>query len=261
MCLVPSSSTFAAKLTELEKIRVGIVNYLNTKPLIYGLERPPIKDKIMLKGDYPARIAEQLMNGEIDVGLVPVAALRQMPEYHVVGDHCIGTEGEIASVALFSEVPVQEIQKVYLDYQSRSSVELLKFLMREYWGISPELIQAENEGYRDLIRGNTAGLVIGDRALEQRKRSTFIYDLGSEWRAITGLPFVFAVWASREKLPDDFIRDFNEANSIGLERIDEIADATPYDLYDLKKYYRLHLSYRLDESKRKGMAKFLELTS
>ncbi len=247
------------KLAELEKIRVGIVNYLNTRPLIYGLQRPPINDKIILTGDYPSRIATQLLQDEIDVGLVPVAALKNLPEYHIVGDYCIGTEGEIASVALFSEVPVQEIQKVYLDYQSRSSVELLKFLMREYWGISPGLLPAENESYREKIRDTTAGLVIGDRALEQRKRSTFIYDLGSEWRAITGLPFVFAVWASKKKLPDEFTSEFSKANAMGLEKINEIVTASGYDLYDLKKYYNLHLSYHLDDAKKRGMAHFLEL--
>lgn len=117
----------------MEKIRVGIVNYLNTRPLIYGLQRPPISEKIELTGDYPAKIAEQLLDDEIDLGLVPVAVLKKMPEYHIIGDYCIGTEGEIASVALFSEVPVPEIKKVYLDYQSRTSVELLKYLMGEYW--------------------------------------------------------------------------------------------------------------------------------
>jgi chorismate dehydratase len=88
----------------------------------------------------------------------------------------------VASVCLFSEVPLDEIREVYLDYQSRTSVALLKWLMKEYWGISPALIAAKDEGYRKLIQGTSAGLVIGDRAFEQRKISTFIYDLGSEWK-------------------------------------------------------------------------------
>ena len=151
----------------MNKIRVGIVNYLNTKPLIYGLQKPPISDQIELVGDYPARIAEMLINGEIDLGLIPVAVIPQLPTYNIVGDYCIGTEGEIASVALFSEVPMNEIKKVYLDYQSRTSVALLKYLMKEYWGINPEIVAATNEDYRKEITGTTAGLVIGDRALEQ----------------------------------------------------------------------------------------------
>jgi chorismate dehydratase len=242
----------------LKKIRVGIVNYLNTKPLLYGLERPPISSQIDLIGAYPSKIADMLQQGDIDVGLVPVAALKQMNEYYLVGDHCIGTEGEIASVALFSEVPVHDIKTVYLDYQSRTSVALLKYLMKEYWGIAPDIIEASDESYRQEIKGNTAGLVIGDRAFEQRKISTFIYDLGSEWRSITGLPFVFAVWASRVKLPEDFIRNFNEANAVGLQHIHQIVNEIPGDLYDMEKYYRMHLSYKLDERKLRSMELFLK---
>ncbi len=243
----------------MKKIKVGIVNYLNTKPLVYGLERPPINEQIELIGDYPARVAEMLLNDEIDVGLVPVAVLPLLPEYHIVGNYCIGTEGEIASVALFSEVPMNEIRKVYLDYQSRTSVALLKYLMKEYWGINPEIVEATSEDYRKEIKGTTAGLVIGDRAFEQRKISTFIYDLGSEWRSITGLPFVFAAWVSKKPLPDEFIRIFDKANALGLQHIDEIVAAAASDIYDLKKYYTLHLSYKLDEAKREAVKKFLIL--
>lgn len=241
----------------MKKIRAGIVNYLNTKPLIYGLERPPVSELIELTGDYPSRVAQLLKDGEIDLGLIPVAVIPELPEYHIVGKHCIGAEGEIASVALFSEVPMAEIKTVYLDYQSRTSVELLKYLMREYWGINPVLLKATGEDYRTEIKGTTAGLVIGDRAFEQRKISTFIYDLGSEWRSITGLPFVFAAWVSTKKLPDDFISIFDEANALGLQHIDAIVAKENYGLFDLAKYYKLHLSYVLDERKIAGMEKFI----
>lgn len=238
-------------------IRVGIVNYLNTKPLIYGLRKEPINEMIELIEAYPARLAQMLAGDEIDVGLIPVAAIPQLPSYHIVGNYCIAAEGETASVCLFSEVPLHEIKKVYLDYQSRSSAALLKWLMKEYWGIDPQIIQAEDETFRRQIKGTTAGLVIGDRALEQRKISTFIYDLGSEWRSITGLPFVFAAWVSTKPLPDDFIKVFDAANALGLEHLDEIINESPFDLYDLKKYFTLHLSYRLDDRKKEGMQRFL----
>lgn len=242
----------------MKKIRVGIVNYLNTKPLIYGLERPPISEQIELIGAYPSKLADMLLHDEVDLGLIPVAAIPQLPSWHLIGNHCIGAEGEIASVCLFSEVPMPGIKKVLLDYQSRSSVALLKWLMKEYWGIHPEIVQASDENYRDEIKGTTAGLVIGDRALQQRKISTYIYDLGSEWRAITGLPFVFAAWVSKHPLPDDFIQQFDAANEMGIQHIDEIVASLSYDLYDLKKYYKVHLSYHLDDAKRKGMELFLQ---
>lgn len=243
----------------MSKIKVGIVSYLNTRPLIYGLKSDPIRQHIELIEDTPARLADMLQKGEIDLGLVPIAVIPRLKEYYLAGDYCIGTDGEAATVCLFSEVPLNEIRKVYLDYQSRTSVELLKWIMREYWGIRPEIILAENEDYRNAIAGNTAGLVIGDRAFEQRRKSTFFYDLGIEWRSITGLPFVFAAWVSNKQLPEEFIRMFNEANEMGLHHIDEIVESLNYDLYDLKKYYTLHMNYRLDERKRKAMDYFLQI--
>ncbi|MBN8784017.1 MAG: menaquinone biosynthesis protein [Terrimonas ferruginea] len=248
----------SAKITELDKkIKVGIVSYRNTRPLIYGLQHTALSNDIELIEDIPARLADKLKTGEIDLGLVPVAVIPQLGEYHIIGDYCIGTEGEVASVCLFSEVPLNEITRVYLDYQSRSSVALLQWLMRESWGIFPEIIQAEDESYREEIKGTTAGLVIGDRALEQRLISTYIYDLGAEWRAITGLPFVFAAWVSTKSLPESFVQRFNEANAAGIPRIDEIVAANPFPVYDLRKYYTLNLSYQLDERKRKGLELFL----
>jgi chorismate dehydratase len=241
-----------------KKIRVGIVSYLNTRPLLYGLKLPPIAGQVELVEDHPANLADKLALGEIDVGLIPVAAIPALKEYHLAGNYCIGAEGEVATVCLFSEVPLEKIKRVYLDYQSRSSVALLKWLMREYWGIQPVIIRAEDEGYREKIKGDTAGLVIGDRAFEQRKISTFIYDLGSEWKKITGLPFVFAAWISTKPLPDEFLRLFNEANELGLHHIDEIVEEQHYSLYDLKKYYNSQISYRLDEKKRMGMNLFLQ---
>ena len=238
---------------------MGIVSYLNTRPLIFGLRRPPIAEKIELIEDTPARLADLLLSGQIDIGLIPVAAIPSLPEYHITGNYCIGTEGEVASVCLFSEVPLREIERVYLDYQSRSSVALLKWLMRESWGIDAELVETTDDSYRQKISGNAAGLVIGDRALEQRKISTFIYDLGLEWRKITGLPFVFAAWVSVNELPEDFIRAFDEANAAGLSRIPEIVAENPFPLYDLQKYYTIHISYLLDERKRKGLDLFLEI--
>jgi len=244
-----------------QKIKVGVVGYLNTKPLVYGLQHLPVKDKIELVEGHPARIADLLISKEIDLGLVPVAVLPEIGQYYIVGDYCIGADGEVASVCLFSEVPLAEIKQVYLDYQSRSSVALLKWIMQEYWGINAEFIDAENEDFRNKIKGTSAGLVIGDRAFEQRKVSTFIYDLGQEWKKITGLPFVFAAWVSNKELAPDFIEEFNKANALGLTKLDEIVAAHPFDLYNLKKYFTIHISYVLDERKKRGMKKFLELVS
>ncbi|GAB3412987.1 menaquinone biosynthetic enzyme MqnA/MqnD family protein [Niabella aquatica] len=241
-----------------EKIRVGIVSYLNTRPLIYGLERLPIKDKIALIEEHPALLADKLRNGEIDLGLVPVAVIPRLPQSYINGNYCIGAVGDVASVALFSEEPVEKIRKIYLDYQSRSSVQLLKWLLRHHWKINPELVQAQNESYIQEIGATTGALIIGDRALNQRKQSQYIYDLAGEWKNATGLPFVFAAWVSTRELPNTFIKEFDEANGYGLQHIDEIAAEHNNGIYDLKKYFSHNLSYELDEEKKKGLELFLK---
>ena len=242
----------------MDKIKVGIVNYLNTKPLVYGIQHSPVSDRLILIEDYPSNIARLLLDGSIDVGLVPVAVIPHLREYHIVTDYCIGCTGPVASVALFSEVPVNQVEQVLLDYQSRTSVALAKILMREYWQIQPTVTDTKSD-YRSKIKGTTAGLVIGDRALEQRKTSPYIYDLGEAWKDFTGLPFVFAAWVSNKPLPANFISEFNAANKLGLENIETVVAENPYPIFDLHSYYREHISYELNTEKRKGLEKFLSL--
>jgi chorismate dehydratase len=249
---------FAAKLTELDKrIRVGAVSYLNTRPLLTGLERSGLMYRIDLIEAYPAKIAAMLLNDEIDVGLVPVAVIPRLKESHIVTDYCIGAEGEVASVALFSDVPLEEITHVLLDYQSRTSVNLARVLLREYWKLNP-VFEAAKEDFRSHIKGRVAGVVIGDRALEQRRQSKYVYDLAAAWKAHTGLPFVFAAWVANKQLDEGFIDAFNRANGYGVHHIDEVVLAHPYDVYDLKTYYTRNISYELTDEKRKGLALFLE---
>ena len=239
------------------KVRVGAVSYLNTKPLIYGIEKGMIKDEANLIIDYPSKIASMLLEDEIDVGLVPVAIIPKMKEHYIISDYCIGSVGEVASVCLFSEVPLEKIEKVLLDYQSRTSVALLKLLIKEYWKINVAFLDTSGD-YQSEISGTTAGLVIGDRALQQRKVSSYIFDLGEEWENFTGLPFVFAAWISNKKLDDNFIDAFNKANAFGLNRIEEVVKENPFPVFDLHTYYNECISFNLDENKKKGLELFLK---
>ena len=236
---------------------MGAVSYLNTKPLLYGIERAGIRKDIDLIIDYPASIASMLLNDEIDMGLVPVAIIPLMEEAHINGHYCIGSNGNVASVCLFSETPIEKIETVLLDYQSRTSVELARVLLKEYWHISPRFIDAGKD-FREQIKGTTAGVVIGDRAFEQRRISPFVYDLAEAWKGLTGLPFVFAAWISNKRLDPAFIKAFDEANRQGILHIDEVVAENPYSLFDLHAYFTKHLDYRLDIPQRKGLEKFLE---
>ena len=232
------------------------MSYLNTKPLLYGMKHGYTIANVELIEGYPAKIAEMLLKDEIDVGLVPVAILPLMKEYNIVTDYCISADGPVGSVCLFSEVPLEKIERVLLDYQSRTSVALVKILIKEFWKIRPQLEDAR-EDFREHIKGTTAALVIGDRAFEQRTKSPYIYDLAETWKQFTGLPFVFAAWIANKKLPADFISKFNTANGIGVQLINNVVAEHPYKLYNLKHYFEENISYCFTADKRKGLEKFL----
>lgn len=238
------------------KIRVAAVSYLNTKPLVFGFENGMMPSGMEMIFEYPAKIADDLINDKIDIGLVPVAVIAQLKESNIISDFCIGADGEVASVCLFSDVPLQEIKYVYLDYQSRTSVALLKILLKEFYNISPELLPAE-PGFESKIKNNVAGLVIGDRAFKQRKISKYSFDLSTGWKSLTGLPFVFAAWIANKKLPPIFISEFNKAVQLGIKNIDSVVAGNYYEDYNIETYFKQNIKYDLDEEKRKGLNLFL----
>lgn len=214
-------------------------------------------ESVDLKIEFPSKIASMLLEDKIDVGLVPVAVIPEMKEHYIISDYCIGCDGEVASVCLFSEVPLDTIEKVLLDYQSRTSVELLKILIKQYWKIDPVFERTFGE-YQSKISRTTAALVIGDRALEQRKISPYIYDLGLEWKKFTGLPFVFAAWVSNKKLDEKFITEFNEANAWGLKNISDVVKENETNIFNLMDYYTRYISFEINEEKKKAMYLFLK---
>ena len=243
-----------------KKWRIGAVSYLNTRPLLLGMEQSPFRESIDLVKSYPAQIAQDLLDDSIDIGLVPVAIMPLLKNPQIVSKYVIGTEGEVASVALFSQVPMDQIEKVYLDYQSRTSVSLAKILLKQHWKKEVEFLIA-TEGYINEISGKTAGIIIGDRALASLNRFEHIYDLGLAWKAHTGLPFVFAAWVANKPIPSEFMDAFDVANAYGLKHLDEVIALIPAteQVYDLHKYYTENISYTLTEEKKKGLESFLKL--
>jgi chorismate dehydratase len=238
--------------------RIGAVSYLNTRPLLLGIEQESFLNSIDLVKSYPANIAQDLLSGKIDIGLVPVAILPQLSDPHIVSNYVIGANGAVASVALFSEVPIDEIKSIYLDYQSRTSVQLLKILLSQFWKKEVEFIPAI-EGYIAQISGTTAGVIIGDRALENLSKYPYVYDLSLAWKQHTGLPFVFAAWVANQPIPAAFMAAFDTANGYGLAHLDEVIALIPAQeqVYDLHKYYTENISYVYDEEMKQGLAAFL----
>lgn len=240
--------------------RIGAVSYLNTRPLLLGLAQEGFKNRIDLVKSYPAKIAQELLAGQIDIGLVPVAIIPQLTHPHIISNYVIGTNGAVASVALFSQVPIDEIKSIYLDYQSRTSVQLLKILLAQFWKKEVEFLAA-TEGYIDQISGTTAGLIIGDRALDNLNKFPYMYDLGLAWKQHTGLPFVFAAWVANQPIPAEFMAAFDAANGYGLAHLEEVISLIPANeqVYDLHKYYTENISYVYDEEKKLGLNAFLNL--
>lgn len=183
----------------MNKVKVSVVSYSNTIPFIYGLEKSEdVQEKFNISRDIPSECAAKLLNDEVDIGLVPVAILNEMQEYHILSDTCISAYGKVASVMILSDVPIEMIDSLILDHHSRTSVNLAKILLNEYWNKEVKFLHGKDDFIND-IKGNTAGVLIGDRCLLNKDKFTYQYDLAEEWRKHTGLPFVFAVWASKRK--------------------------------------------------------------
>jgi chorismate dehydratase len=177
-------------------IRIGAVNYLNTKPLIYDLDGLAPAAELVL--DYPSRLADQLADGRLDVALIPVIEYFRAGSYTIVPDISIASRGPVLSVTLFSRVPWNAIRRVALDEGSRTSAALVQILLRKKHGARPEVVplpldQAAEEADADAV------LLIGDRAMHACLPGfAHAFDLGQEWHDWTGLPFVYAFWAVRE---------------------------------------------------------------
>ncbi len=241
----------------MDKIKITAVSYLNTKPFLYGLEHSGLMDRIELSLDIPSIGAAKLRSGEVDMGLTPVASLLDQPDLQIVSDYCIGSERKVETVCLFAEVPMEKIRRVYLDYQSKTSVQLIRVLMANHWHHQPEFSDA-SEGYEDLIRDDTAGLIIGDRAITYRDRFPYQWDLGREWYEFSGLPFVYALWLSRLPLDREFIQAFDRAMQYGIDHIPEVVNMHSSDHNtDMQHYLQESISYHFDADKKKGLEKFL----
>jgi len=247
----------------MEKTRVSIVSYLNSKPFLYGLKKSIVAKEIDLSLDIPSKVAAKLAFNLADVGLIPVAGLEDLDDYHIIGDYCIGSVGKVKTVVLASEVPLEEVETVLMDYQSRSSVLLAKVLAKFYWKKSFNWENTCNDFQNISIHGNTAGVVIGDRVFDIENKFKYVYDLSEEWYNFTRLPFVFAVWAANKKVSESFEKAFNSALALGIENIDEIIrmEQINYPGVNITDYFAQNISFELDDEKRKGMKNFLELAA
>jgi chorismate dehydratase len=249
----------------MDKIRISAVKYANTYPFIYGLIESGFEKKVILETDHPADCASKLISDSVDIGLIPVASLPLLKEYHIISDFCIGSNGNVRTVMLLSNCPFEDIETVYLDYRSRSSVNLSKVLAKNYWRKEFSWLNT-TKGFDFINIGlNEAVVLIGDQCFEFENSFRYKIDLAGEWKEFTGLPFVFACWTANKKLDGRFIEEFNEALQLGVNNIDAVVEkfgeSGNITGEILRKYLKENIDYYYNEEKKKGLKLFLELMS
>jgi chorismate dehydratase len=245
-------------------IRLGAVSYLNTAPLVFGLEQRT--DLFTLRYDVPSQCAELLHDNQVDLGLIP-AIEYLCGEYRIVPGVAIGSDGPIASVALFSRTPIAKVTRLALDLSSRTSVALTRILCARHWRIDPTMVAAEPD-LRAMLADADAALIIGDPALaiDPLAERVVKTDLGSEWRAMTGLPFVYAMWSGRPGVATAaHIEALNSARDRGVAAIEDIARsyAAGHDVAEQKglRYLRDNLKYGLADREMAGLRQFYDLAA
>ena len=247
----------------MDKIRISAVKYANTYPFIYGLTESGFDKKVILETDHPAECAAKLIEGKADIGLIPVAALPLLKEYHIISDYCIGANGNVRTVMLLSNCPFENIDTIFLDYRSRSSVNLTKVLAKNSWK-KDFLWVNTTKGFDFINIGlNEAVVLIGDQCFEYEKSFRYRIDLAGAWRDYTGLPFVFACWTANKKLDNEFISEFNKALSIGVDDIDSVVEKFGktgiISGNELMVYLKENIDYDFNDDKKKALKLFLDL--
>lgn len=244
-----------------ETIKISAVSYLNTLPFIYGLENVKGLPDFIFEKDIPSTCAKKLINNDVDIALIPIAAIPHVKEPYFVTKYCLGAINKVHTVLLLSDVPIKSIDTILLDYQSRTSVNLIKVLAAKHWDISPKWIDAR-PGFEEKISGKTAGVVIGDRAFSLQKKFSYKYDLSGEWYKMTGLPFVFATWVANKPLKKDFLDSFNKALQFGLNNLDTVInDFNANNInteINIEQYLKQNISFDLDQPKMESMKLFFD---
>lgn len=241
--------------------RLGVVSYLNSRPLVHGLEEDP---RVDLRFGAPARLAEWVDRGVVDAALTPIVDLLAPDrDWRIVSDACIGCNGETLTVRVFSRIPAERIHRLHVDGDSRTSVVLARVVWRETHGIDLELVPRSGSETPDACE---AVLLIGDKVVTRRPTAFEIeIDLGAAWKSLTGLPFVFAAWAApRGREVEELADLLSHARDRGVKHAEAIAEeigpGMGWPVSTARRYLTKRLIFTMGPQQREGMRRFLELT-
>lgn len=223
---------------------------------MYGIEQSDVINKIDLSLDMPSDCAQKLIDDKVDIGLIPVAAILSLPRWEIVSDYCIGANGPVNSVFIFSNCEAKNIKTLQLDPQSRSSNNLARVLLKNYWKADHQIIENAPD-YTASNDPQTAFVQIGDRTFGKKEQFKYVYDLAEEWQMFTGLPFVFAAWVANKPIDPAFMTEFNQAMKFGLAHRAELLNELPTRSdFDLEDYLMHKLDFSLTEDKKKALHLF-----
>jgi chorismate dehydratase len=273
------------------KLRISIVEFLNTAPLVWGFTDGPLAGKYELLFAVPSQCAEDLRAGRADVGIIPSIEYQRMDDVVALPGMAIASKQEVRSLLVVSKVPIEMAKRFALDTNSRSSVGLARILSRRKWNIDPEFIGMPPDPDKMLARADAA-LVIGDPALRLRLKvdalqakvpqpggceccggedeqpikgveTLFVYDIAQQWREMTGLPSVLAIWVARRgAVSPEMVADFQASREYGLARIGEIAEGAALKLElpprELERYLTENINFSLDDENLAGLRRYYE---
>ncbi len=250
-------------MTTTRRPRVSVVQYLNTAPLIWGMLKGDQQGKYDLDFTTPAKCADDLRRRAAAVGIIPSIEYQRMDRLRVLPGCSIASKGVVKSVLLLSKVPIEEVKTVALDNSSRTSAALVRVLLQKFYSRPLSVAAADPEPAK-MLENADAALLIGDPALTFEGGALKVYDLASEWKKLTGLPFVFAVWAGHEDAGlGRFGEDFEASRDYGLQHLDDIAREYAPKLglarEAVKVYLKENIDYSLDEENLKGLQLFYRL--
>ncbi len=265
------------------KLRISIVQYLNTAPLVWGFTNGALRGKYDLSFTVPAQCAEQLRSGNVDVAIIPAIEYQRIDDLAILPDMAIASKKQVRSLLILAKKPIEQVKSFALDASSRSTQALTRILCAEKWKIAPQFSEAPPD-LNAMLKQADAALLIGDPALRIavgiEKHSwpggagqmlcqaatlgitsteiLYVYDVVGEWRNLTGLPAVLAVWAARRDVATpEVAADFLASRDFGLSRIPEICFDAARDLElpqpALESYLRQNIDFSLDEENRRGL--------
>lgn len=255
-------------------MRIAASIYLNSAPLVYSFSKGTQRRKVIFLGDTaPARCAQMLAAGQCDIALIPVIEYQHIPDLRLIADVAVASKKRVRSVVLATRCPLEEVRTVTLDSSSRTSQALVRILFARRYHCNPIFSEREPDpavGCENMFEASDAALVIGDPAMRleahAQQLGLQVYDLAEEWRAMTSLPFVFAVWAAREETCAELKKlglDFTAAKHEGLAHLESIAAAYAKQLdlppAELLSYLRDNVNYDLDEENLAGLRHYFSL--